>query len=612
MPASPLPPLPPAKAWYYHFDGVEIDLVARRLRIDGEERPCSQRALQLLELLCAQPGVLLARNHLIDAMWPGGQVVSDEALTQIIFRTRAVLGPYADRLATVRGAGLRLDAQVRRVAAHDAAPAAETPPATVSIAASHENEPPAAAATNVPQRHATSISAPRRRRAGLFALLALATLLAAWQWHTHAPAADTAPIDVGYGLDASDAHASDAQTPARLRDAFRQEAIGDRERARALLEAVHAGDATTPIPALYLALWGLGAGDIGRADTWIAQARARIAPLHNANLAAQLSWIVAERDEDARAVVRHAGAVLDFRPRAWQMRNARAHLLLTMQLREAAREELQQVDVSSIDHRKLAMSVADRAALGDVAGAQAVFDRAQAGMDVPDREFLRGRIAWSRGDLPAARDAFVAAIAAGEKRARFSLLQRALIHAGVLELKLDRPREAIGWFERAHASAAQSQSPTDRIDTALLLAQLRSELGESAQVRVQLADALAVSRAGDGTLAMYVELFVARLAPDLLPATLPAPTASAGAALLAARLAFDAGRRDEAGQHLDQAIAAGVATGQFADEMRLLQAQLGRAVAAELPLDPPFPPQSRHATRQVLARLGTAAEPANH
>lgn len=61
-----------AVGWRYRFDGVELDLVARRLRIDGEDRASSQRALQLLEILCEQPGVLLSRNQLIDRLWPGG------------------------------------------------------------------------------------------------------------------------------------------------------------------------------------------------------------------------------------------------------------------------------------------------------------------------------------------------------------------------------------------------------------------------------------------------------------------------------------------------------------------------------------------------------------
>lgn len=577
--------------WRYRFDGVELDLVARRLRIDGEERPASQRALQLLELLCAQPGVLVGRNQLIDALWPGGQVVSDEALTQIIFRTRAVLGPYAERLATVRGAGLRLDAQVRReaVSARDVGPVE----ATIRDDAGPTQPAEQPAAVALPSAATPPRAAPRRRRWLLATLLLACTALAALAWQMRSDAAANAPIDIGYGLDAVDAYAADPATPALLREAFRQDGVGDRERARALLEAVHSGDAHTPLPALFLALWAFGVGDTARMESWLALARARLAPLHSANLSALLNYIEAERDGDARAVVRHAGAVLDLRPGAWQMRTARAHLLLSMQLRDAAREELQQVDVSSLHHRKLAMAVADRAALGDVDGAQAVLDRLHDTMDVPEREFLRGRIAWSRGDLPAARDAFAAAIEAGEKRARFALMQRALIHIGIIEMQLGEPAAAMRWLERAHRTALQGGAVIDRFDTALLLAQLHADAGDAATARTFLAAALEVTNHRD----TYVRLFVLRLAPDLLPSV------PEHEALPAARRAYNAGRLDEAGTALDRAIANGALDGELADETRLLQAQLGRTPAAELPLDPPFPPASRHATRHALARF---------
>lgn len=631
-----------AVGWRYRFDGVELDLVARRLRIDGEDRASSQRALQLLEILCEQPGVLLSRNQLIDRLWPGGQVVSDEALTQIIFRTRAVLGPYAERLATVRGAGLRLDAQVRReaVAVADVAPlpvaAAITAPASglmgaradspvsgaagvaefpdtslVLPEASDRDDVPPLAHVHAPVvvRHAApAITAPvpvatksrPSRRVLLLALALLACIAAAFVWQ-RGEAPGEAPIDIGYGLDAGDAHASQPQTLALLRDAFRQEAGGDRERARALLEAVHDSDATTPIPALFLGLWSIGAGDLVRADTWLEQARMRIATLPNPNIVALLHYIEAERESDPRAVVRHAGAVLDQRPAAWQMRTARAHLLLTMDMDDAALDELQQIEVTAFTHRKLAMAVADRAALGDVAGAQAVLDRAQDSLDVPEREFLRGRIAWSRGDLPAAQAAFEAAVEAGRRRARFALLQRATLYVGVLQMLQGRTDAAIAAFETAHASALQSNAVFDQFDIGLLLAQLRIDAGDTAMAREQLGAVLAVAAATpDAQSDGYLALFLARLAPDLLPAD-PGVRDDEALALLSARRALREGRQADAGAALDQAIERGALHGVLADETRLLQAELGRVPAAEIRLDPPFPPLSRYASRHALA-----------
>jgi DNA-binding winged helix-turn-helix (wHTH) protein len=95
------------------FDGVMIDAAAARLFVDRRERSCSRRALQLLVVLCESAGVALSRERLIDRLWPGRPRVPDEALTQAVFRARACLDRYADRLVTVRGIGLRLDAMVR-------------------------------------------------------------------------------------------------------------------------------------------------------------------------------------------------------------------------------------------------------------------------------------------------------------------------------------------------------------------------------------------------------------------------------------------------------------------------------------------------------------------
>ena len=49
---------------------------------------------------------------LTQALWPGGQIISDEALTPVIFRARSALGPYVAHLRTVRGVGVRLDIAV--------------------------------------------------------------------------------------------------------------------------------------------------------------------------------------------------------------------------------------------------------------------------------------------------------------------------------------------------------------------------------------------------------------------------------------------------------------------------------------------------------------------
>ena len=77
----------------YRFAGVALDLRRGSLRIDGEEVAATPLLLQLLQILCESDGRLLARQELFDALWPGGQTVSDAALSQLIWRLRSLLGP---------------------------------------------------------------------------------------------------------------------------------------------------------------------------------------------------------------------------------------------------------------------------------------------------------------------------------------------------------------------------------------------------------------------------------------------------------------------------------------------------------------------------------------
>ncbi|MCB1609362.1 MAG: winged helix-turn-helix transcriptional regulator, partial [Xanthomonadales bacterium] len=70
---------------------------------NGRQRPCSRKAFELIWALAQMPRKTFSRDALIEAVWPGGQVVADEALTQVVFRARVALGPAGDLIKTVRG-----------------------------------------------------------------------------------------------------------------------------------------------------------------------------------------------------------------------------------------------------------------------------------------------------------------------------------------------------------------------------------------------------------------------------------------------------------------------------------------------------------------------------
>lgn len=197
----------------------------------------------------------------------------------------------------------------------------------------------------------------------LLSLLALGWLLR--------PSGDSPPmLDDGYGLREDDLHAMLPDTAQLLREALWNESHGERARAAALLEAIHAADAGTPLPAIYLALWANGSADYETGRHWLAQARERTAGTDGLYLPLLLSYVDAELGASPERVISTAGALLDLRPEAWRMHHARAHLMEFRSMRAAALHELQQIRIPALAHNKRDMTIADRASMGDVAGAQ--------------------------------------------------------------------------------------------------------------------------------------------------------------------------------------------------------------------------------------------------
>ena len=242
--------------------------------MDGQLCACSRKVFELLLALCRSGDRVSTRDELIEALWPGGQVVSDESLTQAIFRARAVLGRHADLIRTMRGIGLRIDAPVQALIDRPAEPEEDiAAPALTEALSQTEPESESESLAPVPD----TPSRPRfwRRPALVVAALLLSLLALGWLLR---PSSDSPPMqDDGYGLREDDLHAMLPDTAQLLREALWNESHGERARAAALLEAIHAADAGTPLPAIYLALWANGSADYETGRHWLAQARERTA-----------------------------------------------------------------------------------------------------------------------------------------------------------------------------------------------------------------------------------------------------------------------------------------------------------------------------------------------
>jgi pimeloyl-ACP methyl ester carboxylesterase/DNA-binding winged helix-turn-helix (wHTH) protein len=136
----------------YRVGGVELDTDTYELRADGRLVDVEPQVFDVLAHLLANPGRVVGKDELLDAVW-GDRFVSESALTTRIKQARAAVGDdgQAQRvIKTVHGRGYRLVAPVDAVpVAPD--PAAPAPSTTRPDSAAPEE--PDAALDPVPRTH---------------------------------------------------------------------------------------------------------------------------------------------------------------------------------------------------------------------------------------------------------------------------------------------------------------------------------------------------------------------------------------------------------------------------------------------------------------------------
>jgi DNA-binding response OmpR family regulator len=106
------PPGPPvgggAIGKHLHFGRLDIDLDARMVRLDGQERPLTAYQFDLLVALAERAGRVLSRETLFDAVKGGALDAFDRSIDVHIGRLRASIEDdpkQPKRIITVRGSG---------------------------------------------------------------------------------------------------------------------------------------------------------------------------------------------------------------------------------------------------------------------------------------------------------------------------------------------------------------------------------------------------------------------------------------------------------------------------------------------------------------------------
>ena len=91
--------------------GVSIDRMGRELRVDGRSVELTYTEYELLLYLTDNPGVALSRDRILDNVWRYGYEGDARTVDTHVKKLRSKLGPYGDRIKTVRGVGYKYEGE---------------------------------------------------------------------------------------------------------------------------------------------------------------------------------------------------------------------------------------------------------------------------------------------------------------------------------------------------------------------------------------------------------------------------------------------------------------------------------------------------------------------
>jgi DNA-binding response OmpR family regulator len=90
-------------------DGLEIDMAGRNVFVDGEKVNMTPKEYELLFYLVENAGVAISREKLLSAVWGYDFYGDDRTVDTHVKMLRSSLGPYRDKVVTLRGLGYKIE-----------------------------------------------------------------------------------------------------------------------------------------------------------------------------------------------------------------------------------------------------------------------------------------------------------------------------------------------------------------------------------------------------------------------------------------------------------------------------------------------------------------------
>jgi protein kinase-like protein len=401
-------------------------------------------------------------------------------------------------------------------------------------------------------------------------------------------------IDHGYDMRASDVR-GDGETKRLIELALRADADGNRAKAMELFEEAHRRNAGTAFPAAFLSSFNDAAGNFALGKSWADLALKRLdsgASTYESLLARYLLVPSGDRAHELAL----ANSTLEVRPDAWRLRLAAAHIYLEQRERDAARRELQRIDIRKPDDRRLMLVLADRASLGDIEGAGRDLRASRLMSHLSLRHYTEARIAWSQGNAKRAGELYDQAAAAAAAENLGSLEAEARLFAGVALIRQGSWNEAQRRLASATLRARRLGLPHRIFDSSAFAAYAAWRDGDAVERDRKLAASMAVHPPTSPSASL--RLLAIRTRSQLWKAwsmkEIEAdPATEASAVLIHAREAWAAGDLETAKNELRRARAEGIDSTGDREEAELFADELGLP-SQLLPADPPYPNSLRY------------------
>lgn len=87
---------------------VKIDLESYRFYLNDDETFLPKKEFELISYLCANPGKVFSRDHILEKIWGSDVVVTDRTVDVHIRKIREKLKTHSDLIETIKGVGYRV------------------------------------------------------------------------------------------------------------------------------------------------------------------------------------------------------------------------------------------------------------------------------------------------------------------------------------------------------------------------------------------------------------------------------------------------------------------------------------------------------------------------